>query len=85
MFNISNFLQKFKSVELEDMRQRSIVIDAIKTCSGIDIPPEKISFLHKKIQLSISPIEKNEIFMKKTPILALIKKNMAPRIVEDIS
>ena len=84
MFNISSFFDKFKSLELQDFKRRAVVIDTIKKYTKIDVPPEKIRFEQTRIVLGVSSIEKNEIFIKKSVILAEIRTLLNPSRVDDI-
>ncbi|MDB5259675.1 MAG: hypothetical protein JWO73_883 [Candidatus Taylorbacteria bacterium] len=84
MFNIGGFFQKFKSLELEDFRKRSIVIDAIKKRTNIDLRPQDIKFEQGRVRLSISSLEKNEIFMKKAALVADIQALLDKPKISDI-
>lgn len=84
MFNISGFFQKFRSLELEDFRKRSVVIDVLKKHANLDISPADIKFEQGRIRLSLSPLQKNEIFMKKSTILTDIQEALKPAKISDI-
>jgi vacuolar-type H+-ATPase subunit B/Vma2 len=84
MFNISGFFKKFKNLEMQDFSKRSAVIDVLKKHTGIDIKPQDIKFEQGIIRLSLSSLQKNEIFMKKPRILADIQAAIKPANVIDI-
>lgn len=84
MFNIGSFFQKFKSRELDEIHKRSVAVAVIKKITNIDVDIERMRFEPGRITLSISSLEKNEIFMKKSLILAELKKELTPLVITEI-
>lgn len=84
MFNISGFFERFKQVEMKEIGRRLAIAETVKKHTQIDLVPEKITFQSAKIIISASPIEKNQIFMKKTAILAEVCQKLAPTVFTNI-
>ena len=75
MLNISGFLQKFLSFEKDNNNKISIIINAIKKETGIEIKKEQIEINTESIKINCSSTIKNEIFMHKNQIEFDLKSN----------
>jgi len=82
MFNIAIYLEKFRNLSLKDERVKEEICLAIKKICNFEIAKEKISFKKGIINLSLLPIEKNEIFIKKDRLLLELKKRLQLNIVD---
>lgn len=76
MFNISSFLEKFKNITPPDKFVKDEFIGVVKDVIGIDIKKENIAVRGGKIFLSIDPIVKNEIFLRKRDMLETLKERL---------
>ncbi|MBP9701666.1 MAG: hypothetical protein KBD47_01635 [Candidatus Pacebacteria bacterium] len=76
MFNIAQFLEKFKKLGFDKESQKKIIIDSLRE---MNIPVEDISIKNKVVTVRASSIVKNQIFMKKAKILEKI-----PNIIDII-
>lgn len=66
MFNITQFLEKFKKIGFDKESQKTIVIDVLKSFS---IPVENVSIKNRVVTIKASSIVKNQIYIKKAEIL----------------
>lgn len=69
MFNIAQFLEKFKKIGFDKESQKKIIIDSLRE---MNIPVEDIIIKNKVVTVRASSIVKNQIFMKKAKILEKI-------------
>ena len=70
MFNISNYLEKFKRIYESETAKKEAVISVIKEVVGITLKPESVTLKEGVLQIKASPLVRNEINMKKPAILA---------------
>jgi len=69
MFNISNFLEKFKKLSETNSFIKKTVAEAVFSVTGF-LPDEKeIQVSGKKVKIGRSSVLKNELFFKKDKIL----------------
>lgn len=76
MFNISGFLEKFKNITPPDKFVKDELVDVVKDVVGIDIEKENIGVRNGTIFISVDPIVKNEIFLKKREVLESLKEKL---------
>lgn len=76
MFNISSFLEKFKNITHPDKFIKDEFIGVAKDILGINIKKENIAVRDGKIFLSVDPIVKNEIFLRKEAVLENLKERL---------
>ena len=76
MQNISHLFDRFKNVAVKEIQKRTFVSEIIKKEIGQEIPIEDISFREGIIRIKSSSIVKNQIFIKKAVLLALISKKI---------
>lgn len=76
MFTISEFLKKFKNLNLDKESQKK---EVIKTLLEFSIPVEDVVISNNKVKVKASSVAKNQIFIKKKQILEKLHK------IEDIS
>ncbi|MFQ5661677.1 MAG: hypothetical protein ACE5F2_00280 [Candidatus Paceibacteria bacterium] len=69
MFNIGNFLEKFKNITPPDKFVKDVLIGVVKDVVNIEIEKENIDVRNGTIFISADPIIKNEIFLKKSEIM----------------
>lgn len=73
MFNISDYLGKFKNLGQGEKQLKEIVSGVLKEIVGVDILPANISVKNGIVGLKTTPGIKGAIFIKKEEILARIK------------
>lgn len=73
MNNISNFFQKFLNLEKDKGLKISLILEAIKKETGLDLKKENIELKGDSVKINCSPIFRNEIFMRKEKIESLLK------------
>lgn len=84
-FNISQLLNKIRSIQAKGALQRKIVHDSILKNIRLDIPIENISIKSTIITLkNISQSAKSEIYIKKQVILEDINKDQKIVVARDI-
>jgi len=66
MFNIAQFLEKFKRLGFDKESQKTIVLETLKE---MNIPVEDVEIKNKVVKVKASSIVKNQIFIKKEKIL----------------
>jgi len=76
MFNIGDFLIKFKNLTPPDQIVKNIFLNIIYKKLDIKIPKKNISLKNNTLYLKINPIIKNEIFLHKESILKELKKEL---------
>lgn len=72
MFNISSYLDKFKSIGMQDALLKEKTTILIKERFGITLAKKDIVYKNGVMILKVSPILKTEIFMKKQEFLKLL-------------
>jgi hypothetical protein len=73
MFDIGEYLNKFKKISESRDFLRNTVSETIKTVSGITIDPKNIEIKDGTARIKEKPIIKAEIFLKKTKIIEVLK------------
>lgn len=68
MLEISNFLQKFLSLEKDNNTKLAIILDVIKQTAGLELKREMLEIKGDNLKLNCNPVFRNEIFMHKTKI-----------------
>lgn len=68
MFNISGFLEKFLSLEKDNNTKIALILEIIKTKTGVELSREMLEIKGESIKLNCNPVFRNEIFMHKSEI-----------------
>lgn len=76
MFNISDFLEKFKNITPPDKFIKDELIGAVRDIVCIDIKKDDINVRLGTVFLSVDPIIKNEIFLRKKEVLESLKERL---------
>ncbi len=76
MLNISQFLDKFKTIGAEGYAARNALSRILKQDYGIDIHIEKIEWKGATLKVNSSPIVKSQIFIKRNHILERVRKEV---------
>ena len=85
MIGIGDFFKRIKGLHAREVLVRTIIQDAIKKHTGVDIPLDSISFSAGSIVLkSASNSLRSAIFIKKTAILADVNAGQDLKKIVDI-
>lgn len=84
MFNVNDFLNKFKNLTPPDNEVREKSIEIIKNEIGVDIDKKNISIKNNSIFIKTKPIIKNEIFINKEKILQKLKNEFGDKTPKNI-
>ncbi len=76
MFNISEYLQKFKKLGEDKQRIKQVIADSLKKETGVDIDPATIRVSSGEISVSAPPATHAVIFMRKSNVLATLKERL---------
>lgn len=68
MNGISGFLQKFLNLAKDNNIKLLLILESIKTESGIELKKEDLDIKGDNIRLVCNPVVRNEIFMRKSKI-----------------
>ncbi len=82
MFNIGEYLEKFKIRHQSRDSLRNSVADVIKEICGIEIEPKKIEIKNFIARINERPIVKTQIFLKKQKILEILDKKIEGKVKE---
>lgn len=76
MFNISQYLEKFKNIGETERSLKEVLARAIKVATNIEIEIKNIIIKNNEAFIKVSPIIKNTIYIKKEQILKLVKEKI---------
>jgi len=80
MFDIAQYLEKFKKFSQSRDFLRNTVAEAIQEVCKITIDTKKIEVKDGVARISERPIIKSEIFLKKIKILEILKKKTENKV-----
>ena len=80
MFNISEFLEKFKGFGASERATKDALIAAVKNCVGAEIERGDISFRSGVAYIRTSHMVKNQVYIKKEKILECFGAEIKPKI-----
>ena len=72
MFNIAQYLEKFKTLGLGDQSLKEALVSVIKEVVGVEIETEDIILKDGEVIIKVSPSIKNAIYIKKDQVLKLV-------------
>lgn len=85
MFNISGYLERFKTIGGDGREIRSLCSLVCKDVSGIDVSVKNISYRDGVLKIKTPAVLRNSLFIKKGKILEEIEnKNKTRFVVYDI-
>ena len=73
-FKLSDYLLKFKKLQVPEKKIRMEIVKNISAITGILLEENAVKIRNSTIFLEINPLIKNEIFYKKKEIITLCKK-----------
>ena len=74
MFNISQYLEKFKNIGQGERQIKEVIVLCIKNIVGIEIEGKNIIIKNGEVIIKASPAIKNAIYIKKEDILQRLKE-----------
>jgi hypothetical protein len=81
---LSIFFEKVKKLIPPQESKIHIIQDVVAHYTKITLPKEKIKVKNSVVFLEISPVQKNEVILKKEPILSFLRKNFPKIEITDI-
>jgi len=82
MFNINQYLEKFKNIGGGERNLKEALVFAIKKVLNINIDTKNIVLKNGEALIKASPIIKNSIFIKKEEILKIVEEKMGRGVGE---
>jgi len=76
MFNIGDYLSKFKNITPPDKFVKDELVAVVKDVVGVEIEKDDIDVRNGTVFLSVDPIIKNEIFLRKKEVLESLRENL---------
>jgi hypothetical protein len=76
MFNIGDYLSKFKNITPPDKFVKDELVLVVKEIVGVEIEKGDIDVRNGTIFLSVDPIVKNEIFLRKAEVMENLKEKL---------
>jgi hypothetical protein len=73
MFNISDFLEKFKKFDQDKTLQTENIQKSIENVVGVKVDKKDIRIKEGILHIQGSPALRQEVFLKKESLLSLIK------------
>ena len=75
MFNIAQYLDKFKNLGLGERLLKEAVSCSVKDILGFNLDTKDITIKNGEVIFKVSPAMKNAIFIKKSAILKRMEEN----------
>ena len=82
MFNISQYLEKFKNIGGAERFLKETLIFLINKEVGVEVRPENIILKNGEAIIKVSPAIKNAIFIKKEKIIKKIEEKIGRKVSE---
>jgi hypothetical protein len=80
MFNVSLYLEKFKTLGVGDIAAKDSMIGAVLECVGVELQRKDIEYKNGTFRIKADPIIKSQIYVKKTSILEHVSKKLEGEI-----
>ncbi len=75
MFNIAQYLEKFRNLGLGERRIKEAIKTSVKEVLNFDLETKDILVKNGEVIFKVSPAMKNSIFIKKEAILKRMEEN----------
>ena len=82
MFNVSLYLEKFKTLGLAEYVAKDALISVIKKSIGVEIEKKDVEYRNGKFQIKAEPIIKSQIYIKKIEILESLSKELKKEVAD---
>jgi len=76
MFNIAQYLEKFKNLGGTEKGLKEALVFAVKKVVGVDIESRNITLKDGEAIIKVSPIIKNTIYIKKNQIMKEVEEKI---------
>lgn len=73
MENLSHYLKKFKVLIGDKTEEKRVLRETLEDALNIEVPLEHISFSGGIANLTLSPIQRTEVILRKKEILSLLQ------------
>ncbi|OHA22688.1 MAG: hypothetical protein A3G52_01665 [Candidatus Taylorbacteria bacterium RIFCSPLOWO2_12_FULL_43_20] len=80
MFNISTFLDKFKTLGMADIAAKEAMVQAAQKCAGVILQKEKIDYKGGIMYIKTDSSQKNQMYIKKDSIINYLESDFNVRI-----
>ena len=74
MFNIAQYLEKFRNLGGSERDFKKALILAVKEVVGVEIDIKDLLLVSGEVIIKVSPIIKNSIYIKKDKIIKLVQE-----------
>ena len=81
MENLAHYLQKFKVLLGDKTEEKRIIQETLEDALSVKVSLEKISLRDTVATLTLSPIERTEVLLRKKEVLSLLQ-NKGVRITD---
>ncbi len=82
MFNIAQYLEKFKTLGMGDKSLKEAFVSVIKEVVGMEIDEKSIIVKDGEIIIKVSPSIKNAIYIKKVQILKRVEEKVGQKTID---
>ena len=82
MFNIAQYLEKFKTLGLGDQSLKEAFVSVIREVVGMEIEEKSIIVKDGEIIIKVSPSIKNAIYIKKAQILKRVEEKVGQKTID---
>lgn len=80
MFNIADYLEKFKNIGQTERQLKNQIVQVISEAVGVQIETKQINIKNGAVVLKVSPGIKNSIFIKQNLILTKLNNQSELKI-----
>ena len=82
MFNIAQYLEKFKTLGMGDYSLKEALVSVIKEVVGVDIETKNVFIKNGEVIIKISPSIKNAIYIKKDQIMKKVEEKVGQKTID---
>ena len=82
MFNISQYLEKFKTLGMGDQSLKEALVFVIKEVVGVEIESKNVLIKNGEVFIKVSPSIKNAIFIKKDQIMKKVEERVGQKTLD---
>ncbi len=82
MFNIAQYLEKFKTLGMGDQSLKEALVFVIKEVVGVEIETKNVLIKNSEVIIKVSPSIKNSIFIKKDQIMKKVEERVGQKTID---
>jgi hypothetical protein len=82
MFNIAQYLEKFKTLGMGDQSLKEALVFVIKEVVGVEIESKNVLIKNGEVIIKVSPSIKNAIFIKKDQIMKKVEERVGQKTLD---